>query len=610
MKSAYCTELMDSWLSQAGISPTIRPGIPFLPCCTLTQPEYSHDMFNHIFTRLCQCVLNTNPSYNSNNQTHQVINKIFDTVCRSLYRPSCCSISRLRHTSDRSIGSQKSIHIYRSAFELSVHGLVLGFDSFAVATLQRLIEWNGKFLSDTWDDQMIDWLTSECHSIAILLSESQVMSEFNSNTPCLKTWINLMDIGVYWCQNANVFVGLKFESGNKIRKNLSQYYHSMPADAMIASLTTRNRLVKDIFAQAIGCSVENGLGSGIQKVIQNTHKSTNPLKKLLMYDCQIDGNQIQFNGKSNYDNCNILHSKCKPMSQRGWINLCNWFCHIGHLSVEGVQAKTMLNWLSQTAHYLFVNESICQLIPQMLVSLKNGELFVSSLNGIKTFYRCWSDSVVKKNDSIWFVTNDNNFGLSKVVQMYKIDGLDKFAEQYGFQLKPNWDDSWSCLIIAICRQWHLKNQSLHGFNFEMYDMHSNPLIEISNQIEVVNVKNIIQQVYIAHDHVIPCQMDQIGVSKIVHQWPIGNDSNWASQRNVNLTNVVHASEIEYCGVGWRCRKHNIVDCPDCINDVAVAGGELIYDCKQSHWPYFRAFTIYQGYVNRFFNSVTINELGW
>ena len=69
-------------------------------------------------------------------------------------------------------------------------------------------------------------------------------------------------------------------------------------------------------------------------------------------------------------------------------------------------------------------------------------------------------------------------------------------------------------------------------------------------------------------------------------------------------------ELPYCGVGWICYTHDQLNCEECLLNASYNNGRIVYDCKQDDYPFFKAFTVYQGYIPRLFNARTINELGW
>ena len=673
--SYYVNELIKLMYSQAGISPTIKPGLNQLPTLTLTQTEYSHLFLNHILPRASECVVNSFHSYSSNETIQQLLYKSFAKVTDSSFRPSDCAKSNLRDCSENTQAALKSLHTYRSAFELAVHGQTLGFGTLQLSFLQRFIEWNGKFLCDTLDDTLVNHLINEAHKISILVHESPLMTAFTESTPCLRTWLNMVDFCLYWCQNANVFNGLHFESGNKITKNDLEHGSNVPADVKLKNHTTRNRMLKDINAQAMNahCNTniynqrvddvpylndgddnddddnqhihqininmhngnvihdnqnqhdddddyKHGLGSGIYTVLNNLTKSVLPIKKLFMYQCQLEADGIRFikKTKSNYKYPFILHSVPRVVLPRAWTNMINYSNGIlFKLSVEGIKAYLISKWFKLLIKCVIISQSTqdqdWQIVQKFIEALRQEVVQLFVLKGISTYYRAWNDSVIRKNDTIYTRHENEPDGLYLVELLLKIDGLHQFAQDERYTLNQSFEDSYESIIIACCLEWHPRDSgnNENQFNYETFDFHSVPVIQLSQIKKIVNVKNIVQQCYVAHDHVIPCLEDQRGVNNMINAWSMDDDDcNWVMNRNIHLQeNENHI--LSYCGVGWKCRDHDTVNCNECLNRGNHCNkGDIVYDCVEEEYPYFKAFTIYQGYVNRFFNCRCINELGW
>ena len=619
--SYYVNKLIRTMYSQAGVSPTIKPGISHLPNVTITSVEYAHNMFHHIFTRTCNGVKQSFPNFN-NETIHSILSQLWNVCCVScIYRPADCCKSNLRDCSKTTQVSLKTIHTYRSAFELAVNGDVLGFGTMELSMLRRLVEWNGKWFCDTWNDDMIDWLIEEAHQIAILLNQSSLMPDFNDDTPCLRTWLTLVDICLFWFENAMVFLGLKFERGNKITKIKMLSSWNVNVDILLKNLVTQTRLLKDIFAQALACTNNSNpfgqLGWGLREIISELKTSVSPLKKLLLYECKIDTHEIQFVNKSDFHNKSILHSVPKFISTRAWTNLINFLESraIKLTKREGKIASQLWYWFKFIIKAMFIasNDSNPQDIQsELLRSCKCGDIKFYSLVGISTFYRTWTDSVIKNNDTVFVRKSNHPDDLLRIKKIVKINGLDQFANQFNLQLNPNFTSNWNCVIIGLCDRWKSVNNDARGFNLELYSIHDTPSIFLSNEKCVINVEWIVQQCYVSHDHIIPSKLDLIGLVRSVNQWPNSDQNNWPNVTNPNLIDETNldGDELPYCGVGWKCIIHNQLNCIDCLNDIMMHKGKIVYDCKQDDWFYFKAFTIYQGYIPRLFNARTINELGW
>ena len=619
--SYYVNKLIRTMYSQAGVSPTIKPGISHLPNVTITNVEYAHNMFHHIWTRTCNGVKQSFANFN-NETIHSILCQLWNVCCIScIYRPADCCKSNLRDCSKTTQVSLKTIHTYRSAFELSVNGDILGFGTMELSLLRRLVEWNGKWFCDTWNDDMIDWLIEEAHQIAITLNQSDLMPDFNDDTPCLRTWLTLVDICLFWFENAMVFVGLKFERGNKLTKIKMLTSWNVNVDILLKNLVTHTRLVKDIFAQALACTNNSNpfgrLGWGLREIISDLKTSVSPLKKLLMYECKIQSDEIELINDSDFHNKSILHSVPKLVTTRAWTNLINFLeTHASKLTKkEGKLACKLWYWFKFIVKAMFIARNCDEardIQSELLRSCKCGDVKFYLLVGISTFYRTWTDSVIKKNDTVFVRQSNHEDDLLRIDQIVKINGLESFANRFDYNLNPNFTTHWSCIIAGFCNQWKLEHDNNHGFNYELYSIHNTPTILLSNDKRVINVEWIVQQCYMSHDHIIPCKQDLIGVQRAVSNWPSNNESNWPNVPNPNLIDVtnVDIDELPYCGIGWKCSSHNQLNCAGCLNDIMMNKGQIIYDCKQDDWSYFKAFTIYQGYIPRLFNARTINELGW
>ena len=646
--SYYVNQLIKILYSQAGISPTIKPSLQYLPALSLTQTEYSHLFFNHVIPRAAESVTNSFNGYSTNNDaTCKILHNVFRKICQCEYRAKDAAASNLRDATESTQSSLKSIHVYRSSFELAVHGITMGFGTLQLSLLQRIITWNGIFLCDTWDSITVEWLIDEAHSVAILIHESVEMDAFTVKTPCLRTWLNMVDYCLYWCENANVLMGLKFERGNKITKNKLVSSTGVPIDIKLKNLVTHNRLVKDIHAQALNAHVHLthsprmsqmqmglnnddvdsgdeildddgfvGLGHGIRKIIQNLPKTVLPTQKLFMYSTKIHNNTIQFVDVSDtdYDCPFINHSVPRYIIRRAWINFINYQNGISYgLSAEGAHADQVYQWMHCIVTNVFCCNNNCEsVVMDMLNALIAGDVVIARLAGISTFYRTWSDSVIKSDDTVYTRSKNDGDGLYLVKLLLKMNGLKQFATKYNYIINDAFDDKLDCVIVACCNIWECKYlKHKDRFNYQVYKFHDTPVIFLQHIQKVINVKNIVQQCYIAHDHIIPSQQDQSGLKRLIPSWPQHENAHWSTHR-ANHNEEAHSNSciLPFCGAGWKCREHQRLNCALCLNETNNNKGNIVYECVEKKWPYYKAYTIWQGYVNRLFNARCINETGW
>ena len=137
--SYYVNEMMSLMFRQAGISPSIKPSIPYLPTVSLTQVEFTHNMMNHILTRICKDTKNSMFGFETNDTVRAIANNIWYKLIDCDFRPSDCGITHLRDSDKDQQTNLKSVAVFRSAFELAVHGGCIGFNSFNLSILQDLI---------------------------------------------------------------------------------------------------------------------------------------------------------------------------------------------------------------------------------------------------------------------------------------------------------------------------------------------------------------------------------------------------------------------------------------------------------------------------------------
>ena len=177
------------------------------------------------------------------------------------------------------------------------------------------------------------------------------------------------------------------------------------------------------------------------------------------------------------------------------------------------------------------------------------------------------------------------------------------ALAYNWTLNVNFCNNWKCIIVGIGKLWQLAINNDIGFNFERYELTEIPSMQLTNIDNVFNVEWIVQQLYIAHDHIVPTAKQQSGLHAAIAQWPDPENNNWSKMHNT-------LGNVHTCGVLWCCKQHQQINCQTCIVHNLSHQGTLEYSCSQQSWPFFKAYSIYQGYVNRLFNYKAINDTGW
>ena len=610
----YIFKLIDAIYKQAGISQTIKPGLPHLPALSMQQVEFGHMMWLHILPRQCECVVKSFVGYdNTNNIAKEFHKQCYDTLCASIYRPKNAHRTNLRDCTTRMRGVLKAMTAYRSAFELSIHGSAMGFGTFEMTLLQRTIEWNGKWMCDTWDDDLVNYLIDECHELVILCDTSPKMKPFNNKTPCLRTWLNLIDICLYWTENANIFMGMKFDGHNKRTKKKIVPSGTIKTDVMCCNYVTYQRLLKDVCGIALGYTFEGCLGNGIAEILRESECEISFINKLMMYSVCLDDDDFEIDTKSNYGNPFILHSKPLKIASFSWvqcINVCTEFYRLSE--IKDVHQKIWhqlyqkFDILIQDMIVVNENDTVENIIQLLLFELSYDNLIhMWWIKGVSTFYRTWFDSVIKVEDTIWTCDSDGNDDLLRVNTMIKIDGFDKIADKYGWVLNNKFTNNWQSLLICICTKWNVHGMPLYGFDYTKYSIFNSPLISLSNDQRAISVEYIVQNMYIAHDHILPIASDQKNINRHCPGWFNPRKHHWQLNAGNNRIVSDNLQQPKHCGISWMCTSHSVIDCPRCTGK-----GQIIYACLEAEWPYFHAFSVYQGYACRLFNSRTVNELGW
>ena len=242
-----------------------------------------------------------------------------------------------------------------------------------------------------------------------------------------------------------------------------------------------------------------------------------------------------------------------------------------------------------------------------------GKIVIANLKGLATFYRAWNDSVIRNGDTVWNRYAYQADGLHYIDKIFKINGLNKFAKNKNIQLNPLLETDWTCCIICVGFNWKNKYpNSQYGFNLQKYNFNQVPVMYKSDEKCVFNAKNIIQCCYVAHDHIWADKQDHVGVAAKFTPWASIHQSNLPKKRaNHDLLQINNDNcKLEYCGVGWCCNMHDEINCHICVRDDTNNSGSLHYECQENKWPFYKPYSVYQGYVCRFFNAHTINELNW
>ena len=273
--------------------------------------------------------------------------------------------------------------------------------------------------------------------------------------------------------------------------------------------------------------------------------------------------------------------------------------------VETNHAKTYLKTIVKSIT-IDTDEYTLDTKVQMLVNdLCQNRIQFSAHRGINTFYREWNDSHSRENDSVW-IRQPSCDVLLRIGTFVMITGLHQSS------LKDILNDhftvmSWNKILLCVGKLWVNKETNSANINLEKNGIEDVPVIFESDRQACFSVEWIVQKIYISHDHITASKHDHYALRSIHNAWP--NQSNFGMNRNHDIADrVTDPSQLTWCGYGWVCsEKPPIVNCGKCIFDEKHGGGTTISECKQQVWPYFKPYSIFQGYIPRLFSCRSCNE---
>ena len=251
----------------------------------------------------------------------------------------------------------------------------------------------------------------------------------------------------------------------------------------------------------------------------------------------------------------------------------------------------------------------------LMNAIVNGEVEITKLTGSLTFHHCMTDSHIGNGDCIWMRNKDGDDEIMQVQQQYRITGLDNIPGFKNNVFVNDNDNEGNDFVVYVGLQFgdELKNK-----NLEQYHVHQMPSVDAPdrkhNQLIVCTGNEIIQQLYVLHDHVVASKQQLTILSETIPDlWQTNANQMFFEDQNINLVqqnnNILKPNELPYCGFGSVCHAHDYYDCMQCNNDMSNYGIEdVVYWCCHKSKPKVKLMSIYQGYIPRLFNTKNINEL--
>lgn len=625
----YVNQALQSLLRAAGISPHFKPELEYLPTLSLIKVEIVHLIFHHIMPSMTKCSKQSMKYFN-HMHVQNILQCAWNKLIQHQYRPKLSPKTAMKNSNCGTAVQLKSVIVYQTFWEYILMAKCLGFRILELTLLQRFVQWVGRLYAPNNNNKRMDKLMHECHQICHDIETIPSMSEEFVSKPSLRVWRNFVDINWYWIDLPKHYFGLMYENKHKFTK----YFYLTKSKSTVKHML-KKRLLKDITAQAMGIQNHNQqhcMGSGISQLwlnYTNDNRMTESVHKINSYIFNNDTNQYDFKN----DNENLNESPFigmlapKILDIIAWIKLKNkiikspkksdWptnLININKTDLTKILQRKKMHIICQYINTIIncvtidnANYDLQERINIFLNGLITGVLTITRFDGFQTFYREWTDSNIRNDDCVWF-RQPHCDGMVTVKSVLRLQGLTN--SELNECLNNNFTRyDMNDLYLLNGKLWCNNEIKTYNLNFETMNIENMPqLKETQNQI-TISVEWVIQKLYVAHDHIIPCKEDQKGIYMTNKPWPNPNESHLPENRHIKLNIDPKKQYMSWCGIGWICNCVDAkVNCEKCLQSGEHAGGNIIFQCQTTLWPYYKAYSIYQGFIPRLFSARMINEL--
>ena len=365
----------------------------------------------------------------------------------------------------------------------------------------------------------------------------------------------------------------------------------------------------------------DSLGHGLKQLyLEDDRHKGGTLRKLLQYELLGDGTiKLELNPQYSYKSGFICIKKPYLINATDWINFDDRVTTGQPLTRFMIQRRMSIIWRSiiHIVRGMFNhnnNQEKINLLQKLFIQeLFDDNISISILIGFSTFYRNFMDShfrsvnpTKKFHDLVWTrtLTHDNVMNMNLILL---IDGLHNSDRLNGY-LQTNFTNNFQSVLLLIGTLFRSvqRNQSL---NYELYDIDNVPVLTDSYEPICISAERAIQQLYGAHDHIVPSRHDTIGLIQNISSYPSIIQSHFEEYRSAIIPPYLH-DPVGFCGVVFICFcKPPVPNCPLCRNQ-KKRGGIIIAHCCENAWPFVRCYSIHQGYLSRFANADCINEVNY
>ena len=281
-----------------------------------------------------------------------------------------------------------------------------------------------------------------------------------------------------------------------------------------------------------------------------------------------------------------------------------------------IENKMVSHKLNQLNYYRFINAlpaiqtHLCKntywqdesFIQHMKQGLMAGTITVQEVDSISTLYFQNTDSFCQSLDVVWFRLPLIDLQVA-VYSMWCIRNLpSSFCRK---MLKPSCLDEEGPILIIVGHPMGQENMEIlsceHGHE---------TVFKESTEVVAVEAKYMVQQLYCCHKHIkAPLAAMKEVENLLGDDWPNAEQQWWDVEYNQELLKNLKPNTLPYCGIGVICAAHKMHLCEQCAHFPKIdIHFKIIAYCCELERPSYHLYSIYQGYLVRYFNNTSINGL--
>lgn len=588
--SVHNTQMIKTILRYAGISPTLKPKIEQLPTLSLIKVEFCHLMFHHILPRLCIGIKNTFDKYHNSDNTKAYLEDVWKKFSKNDFSPSKVSTTYFRNSTTGSKVTMKAINVYNSALMLAYNGVAMGFDYQSVNVLKRVMQWIGFFFSGCLNNNSIEWLQTECIAICNAIDDLPHIKLAFGESPCLRSWRNLIFVDFYIWSIPNDFVGFMFEAAHKPTVHLFTNANNHNIHSSITAFNQRQRIIKNV--NLIACGYSNlhcTLGDGISELLTQIKSKCKDWCKFICFGWN-DENQIVhlqhvITMKRKYINCNFL-------SKIIW----KWqsFKYSLNKNTKAYQPYMIKKHLHLIAAELIVSQARDKSranILRLYNAIKYQQVKMYVCKGFASFNLSYLDSHFRLNNVAWIRQPNIDDIIVSIVGFVGFENIHQsnlYQNIFNATLTKTPED----FLLIIGKKWKCKNNPHLVLNYENFSINSSPIVGPTDETIIVSCEYAIQQMMSIHDHIIPHNEQLHCMRKIFSWFPLSSRSNFPKAS-------LYQQHSQYCGPVWIC---HICKTENCLHHLTlfqkIQHGFYRVNCCTKYHPWYKLFGFPQGYLPR------------